>query len=116
LLLPRGEDASPVVPSVRPKTMSDEDSFKRGTVRSRHEVEHHLRRLATPLLLRAGERARAHREAPGILRFGFRRASKGYGSRVSRQCPVSSGVATAWAAVAVPATGAGAGAGARAAG
>ncbi|CAM9856738.1 unnamed protein product, partial [Scytosiphon promiscuus] len=104
-LLCRGEDASPVVPSVRPKTMSDEDSFKRGTVCSRQQVEHHLRRLATPLLLRAGERARAHKEAPGILRFCFRRASKGYGSRVSRQCPVSSGVATAWAAAAEGRTG-----------
>lgn len=34
----RGEDGSPVVPSVRPKTMSDEDSFKRGTIRSRQQV------------------------------------------------------------------------------
>lgn len=56
-------------------------------------MEHHVRRLAIPLLKRAGERARLHKEAPAILRFGFRRASKGYGVRVSRQCPVSSGVA-----------------------
>ena len=27
-----------MVPSVRPKTMSDEDSFKRGTIRSRQQV------------------------------------------------------------------------------
>lgn len=64
------------------------------------QVEHHIRRLATPLLLRAGERARLHKEAPETLRFGFRRASKGYGVRVSRQCVISSGVAAAWAAVA----------------
>ncbi|CAB1104012.1 unnamed protein product [Ectocarpus sp. CCAP 1310/34] len=96
-LLCRGEDSTPVLPSVRPKTMSDEDSFKRGTVRSRSQVEHHVRRLAIPLLKRAGERARLHKEAPETLRFGFRRASKGYGVRVSRQCPVSSGVAVAFA-------------------
>ncbi|CBJ25858.1 conserved unknown protein [Ectocarpus siliculosus] len=96
-LLCRGEDSTPVLPSVRPKTMSDEDSFKRGTVRSRRQVEHHVRRLAIPLLKRAGERARLHKEAPETLRFGFRRASKGYGVRVSRQCPVSSGVAAAFA-------------------
>ncbi|CAM9529991.1 unnamed protein product, partial [Ectocarpus sp. 12 AP-2014] len=96
-LLCRGEDSTPVSPSVRPKTMSDEDSFKRGTVRSRRQVEHHVRRLAIPLLKRAGERARLHKEAPETLRFGFRRASKGYGARVSRQCPVSSGVAAAFA-------------------
>eukprot|EP00903_Cladosiphon_okamuranus_P018116 g16671.t1 len=99
-LLCRGEDDSPVVPSVRPKTMSDEDSFKRGSVRSRQQVEHHARRLATPLLLRVGERVRLHKEAPDTLRFGFRRASKGYGVRVTRQCAISSGVAAAWAAVA----------------
>lgn len=63
------------------------------------QVEHHARRLATPLLLRAGERVRLHKEAPETLRFGFRRASKGYGVRVSRQCAISSGVAAAWAAV-----------------
>ncbi|CAM9091782.1 unnamed protein product [Ectocarpus sp. 6 AP-2014] len=96
-LLCRGEDSTPVLPSVRPKTMSDEDSFKRGTVRSRRQVEHHVRRLAIPLLKRAGERARLHKEAPETLRFGFRRASKGYGVRVSRQCLVSSGVAAAFA-------------------
>lgn len=38
----RGEDGSPVVPSVRPKTMSDEDSFKRGSIRSRQQVHHWL--------------------------------------------------------------------------
>ncbi|CAN0054730.1 unnamed protein product, partial [Ectocarpus sp. 8 AP-2014] len=96
-LLCRGEDSTPVLPSVRPKTMSDEDSFKRGTVRSRRQVEYHVRRLAIPLLKRAGERARLNKEAPETLRFGFRRASKGYGVRVSRQCPVSSGVAAAFA-------------------
>lgn len=63
------------------------------------QVEHHARRLAAPLLRRAGERVRLHKEAPETLRFGFRRASKGYGVRVSRQCAVSSGVAAAWAAV-----------------
>lgn len=64
------------------------------------QVELHARRLASPLLLRAGERVRLHKEAPETLRFGFRRASKGYGVRVSRQCAISSGVAAAWAAVA----------------
>lgn len=64
------------------------------------QVEHHVRRLATPLLLRAGERVRLHKEAPETLRFGFRRASKGYGVRVSRQCAISSGVTAAWVAVA----------------
>ncbi|CAN0430655.1 unnamed protein product, partial [Ectocarpus fasciculatus] len=88
--------------------MSDEDSFKRGTVRSRRQVEHHVRRLAIPLLKRAGERAHLHKEAPETLRFGFRRASKGYGVRVSRQCPVSSGVAAAFA-VLPPAAAGGAG-------
>lgn len=63
------------------------------------QVEHHARRLAAPLLLRVGERVRLHKEAPETLRFGFRRASKGHGVRVSRQCLVSSGVAAAWAAV-----------------
>ncbi|CAM9772561.1 unnamed protein product [Ectocarpus sp. 12 AP-2014] len=96
-LLCRGEDSTPVLPSVRPKTMSDEDSFKRGTVRSRRQVEQHVRRLTIPLLKRAGERTRLYKEAPETLRFGFRRASKGYGARVSRQCPVSSGVAAAFA-------------------
>lgn len=68
-------------------------------------MEHHVRRLAIPLLKRAGERARLHKEAPETLRFGFRRASKGYGVRVSRQCPVSSGVAAAFAVLPPPAAG-----------
>lgn len=41
---------------------------------------------------------RLHKEAPETLRFGFRRASKGHGTRITRQCAVSSGVAAAWAA------------------
>lgn len=71
-------------------------------------MEHHVRRLASPLLLRARDRARLHKEAPDTLRFGLRRASKGYGTRVSRQCAVSSWVVTAVGASAnpTPATGA----------
>lgn len=59
------------------------------------KVERHVRRLASPLLLRARNRARLHKEAPDALRFGLRRASKGHGTRVSRQCAVSSWVVTA---------------------
>lgn len=59
------------------------------------KVERHVRRLASPLLLRARDRARLHKEAPDALRFGLRRASKGHGTRVSRQCAVSSWVVTA---------------------
>ena len=55
-----------------------------------------MRRLTAALLLRAGERVRLHRETPEILRVSFRRASKGYGSRVSRQCAISGGFAAAW--------------------
>lgn len=64
-----------------------------------HQVEAHVRRLAAPLLLRAGERVRSHREAPSSLRFSLRRASKGYGHRVSRQCPISGRISEAWGAV-----------------
>lgn len=64
--------------------------------------------MASPLLLRARDRARLHKEAPYALRFGLRRASKGHGTRVSRQCAVSSWVVTAVGASAnpTPATGA----------
>lgn len=62
------------------------------------KVERHVRRLAAPLLLRAGERVRLHSEAPATVRLGVRRASKGYGPRVTRQCAISSGVAAAWGA------------------
>lgn len=62
------------------------------------KVELHIRRLSTALLFRAGERVRLHQEAPEILRVSLRRASKGYGSRVSRQCPISGGFAAAWGA------------------
>lgn len=41
---------------------------------------------------------RLHKESPEILRFGFRRAGKGYGGRVSRQCTISGGFAAAWGA------------------
>lgn len=58
-----------------------------------------MRRLSAALLVRAGERVRLHQEAPEILRVSFRRACKGYGSRVSRQCPISGGFAAAWGAV-----------------
>lgn len=63
------------------------------------KVEAHIRRLAAPLLLRVGERVRRYKEAPLSLRLGVRRASKGYGHRITRQCVVSSGVAAAWGMV-----------------
>lgn len=62
------------------------------------KVELHIRRLSAALLIRAGERVRLHQEAPEILRVSIRRASKGYGRRVSRQCPISGGFAAAWGA------------------
>lgn len=62
-------------------------------------MEQQIKRLAAPLLLRAGERVRNHKEAPETLRLGVRRASKGYGHRVTRQCAISSGYAAAWGGV-----------------
>lgn len=63
------------------------------------KVERHIKRLTAPLLLRAGERVRNYKEAPETLRLGVRRASKGYGHRITRQCAISSGFAAAWGAV-----------------
>lgn len=60
------------------------------------KVETNIRRLAASLLLRAGERVRLHKEAPTNLRLGVRRASKGYGHRITRQCAVSPAIAVAW--------------------
>lgn len=68
-------------------------------MRTLRKVERHIRRLAAPLLLRAGERVRSHKESPETLRLGVRRASKGYGHRVTRQCAISSGFAAAWGLV-----------------
>lgn len=62
-------------------------------------MERHIKRLSAPLLLRAGERVQNHKEAPETLRVGVRRASKGYGHRVTRQCAISSRIAVAWGAV-----------------
>lgn len=91
----------PPAPAIEQRIPHNNNKFvPRKQTQRNLQVEHHARRLAIPLLLRVGERVRLHKEAPDTLRFGFRRASKGYGVRVTRQCAISSGVAAAWAAVA----------------
>jgi impB/mucB/samB family C-terminal domain len=77
-------DASPVVPSQRAKSISDEDSYKRGTITQQQQVQQQLERLTPAVLQRAAQRLQQHSEAATTLRLGVRhRAAE---SRKTRQC------------------------------
>jgi impB/mucB/samB family C-terminal domain len=76
-------DASPVVPSQRAKSISDEDSYKRGTITQQQQVQQQLERLTAAVLQRVAQRLQQHSEAATTLRLGVRQRAA---DRKTRQC------------------------------
>ena len=72
------------MPSQRAKSISDEDSYKRGTITQLQQVQQQLERLTSAVLLRAAQRLQQHSEAATTLRLGVRHRAAD--SRKTRQC------------------------------
>jgi impB/mucB/samB family C-terminal domain len=72
-----------VVPSQRAKSISDEDSYKRGTITQQQQVQQQLQRLTAAVLQRVAQRLQQHSEAATTLRLGVRQRAA---DRKTRQC------------------------------
>eukprot|EP00611_Tribonema_gayanum_P007376 TRINITY_DN1674_c0_g1_i11.p1 TRINITY_DN1674_c0_g1~~TRINITY_DN1674_c0_g1_i11.p1 ORF type:complete len:470 (+),score=140.09 TRINITY_DN1674_c0_g1_i11:38-1447(+) len=74
-LAAHGADPSPVSASGRPKSISQEDSYRKGLVTSMDHVKRELQKLTPDVLQRVQTRLREHGEAPSALRVGVRTRS-----------------------------------------